>query len=160
MSSQKSVMSCAVSPVISQSIMIWYNVLSKSNFPPNNSQKTSNSTPVGWDMGDFCKFIVWTNSRFLPVMLQGSKFASSQWETALLCNDVSHWLGGNLESALCCIQYHVFNHTILSLKHWANHDNELERRTQEKEESLKLPSHVHAIGIWGLVQYKDVILPV
>ena len=27
-------------------------------------------------------------------------FASSQWETALLCNDVSHWLGANLESAL------------------------------------------------------------
>ena len=29
-----------------------------------------------------------------------SSFASSQWETALLCNDVSHWLGANLESAL------------------------------------------------------------
>ena len=26
-------------------------------------------------------------------------FASSQWETALLCNDVSHWLGASLESA-------------------------------------------------------------
>ena len=24
----------------------------------------------------------------------------SQWETPLLCNDVSHWLGANLESAL------------------------------------------------------------
>ena len=29
-----------------------------------------------------------------------SRFAPSQWETALLCNDVSHWLGTNLESAL------------------------------------------------------------
>ena len=28
-----------------------------------------------------------------------SRFASSQWETALLCNDVSHWLGASLESA-------------------------------------------------------------
>ena len=28
------------------------------------------------------------------------RFAPSQWETALLCNDVSHWLGANLESAL------------------------------------------------------------
>ena len=28
-----------------------------------------------------------------------SKFAPSQWETALLYNDVSHWLGTNLESA-------------------------------------------------------------
>ena len=29
-----------------------------------------------------------------------SRFAPSQWETALLCNDVSHWLGAKLESAL------------------------------------------------------------
>ena len=29
-----------------------------------------------------------------------SRFASSQWETSLPCNDVSHWLGINLESAL------------------------------------------------------------
>ena len=29
-----------------------------------------------------------------------SMFAPSQWETALLCNNVSHWLGTSLESAL------------------------------------------------------------
>ena len=29
-----------------------------------------------------------------------SMFAPSQWETVLLCNDVSHWLGANLETAL------------------------------------------------------------
>ena len=29
-----------------------------------------------------------------------SRFAPSQWETALLCNDVSHWLDANLESVL------------------------------------------------------------
>ena len=29
-----------------------------------------------------------------------SRFAPSQWEMALLCNDVSHWLDANLESAL------------------------------------------------------------
>ena len=29
-----------------------------------------------------------------------SRFSPSQWETALLCNDISHWLGANLESAL------------------------------------------------------------
>ena len=28
------------------------------------------------------------------------RFAPSQWETALLCNDVSHWLDANLESAM------------------------------------------------------------
>ena len=29
-----------------------------------------------------------------------SRFAPSQWETVLLCNHVSHWLGASLESAL------------------------------------------------------------
>ena len=29
-----------------------------------------------------------------------SRFAPSQWETSLLCTDVSHWLVANLESAL------------------------------------------------------------
>ena len=28
------------------------------------------------------------------------RFVPSQWETALLCNDVSHWLGANLQPAL------------------------------------------------------------
>ena len=30
-----------------------------------------------------------------------SRFVPSQWETALFCNVVSHWLGANLEPALC-----------------------------------------------------------
>ena len=34
--------------------------------------------------------VYWADSRFVP----------SQWETALLCNDVSHWLGASLESVL------------------------------------------------------------
>ena len=29
-----------------------------------------------------------------------SRFTPSQWETAFLCNNVSHWLGATLESAL------------------------------------------------------------
>ena len=29
-----------------------------------------------------------------------SRFVPSQWEKALLCNDVSHWLDANLESSL------------------------------------------------------------
>ena len=28
------------------------------------------------------------------------RFVPGQWETALLCNDISHWLGTSLESAL------------------------------------------------------------
>ena len=37
-----------------------------------------------------------TQVRWLPNILV--RFALSQWETALLCNDVSHWLGANLGS--------------------------------------------------------------
>ena len=29
-----------------------------------------------------------------------SRFAPCQWEAALLCNDVSHWLGASLELVL------------------------------------------------------------
>ena len=35
-----------------------------------------------------------------PAHRADSRFVPSQWETALLCNDVSHWLGTILESAL------------------------------------------------------------
>ena len=31
-----------------------------------------------------------------------SRFAPSQWETVLLCNDVSHWRGASLKSAVEC----------------------------------------------------------
>ena len=34
-----------------------------------------------------------------------SRFAPSQWETALLCNEVSHWLGASPESALWLIYF-------------------------------------------------------
>ena len=60
--------------------------------------------------------IVWRGSRNVAVIVSpghdmiscggetglgaDSRFAPSQWETALLCNDVSHWLSTNLESDL------------------------------------------------------------
>ena len=34
-----------------------------------------------------------------------SWFSPSQWKTELLCNDVSHWLGTSLESALNYMDY-------------------------------------------------------
>ena len=37
---------------------------------------------------------------FIKYTMADSGFAPSQWETVLSCNDVSHWLGANLESAL------------------------------------------------------------
>ena len=55
---------------------------------------------ISWHDHNRCSFILvcmvmrrihyWADSRFAP----------SQWETALLCNDVSHWLTASLESAL------------------------------------------------------------
>ena len=41
-----------------------------------------------------------------------SRFAPSQWETALLCNDVSHWLGAKLESALILTKWCSDHHMI------------------------------------------------
>ena len=37
-----------------------------------------------------------------------SRFAPSQWETALPCNDVSHWLVASLESALGLPNTHMW----------------------------------------------------
>ena len=42
-----------------------------------------------------------------------SRFAPSQWETALLCNDVSHWLCTSLESALL-FDHKLFNLSVIS----------------------------------------------
>ena len=33
-----------------------------------------------------------------------SRFVPNQWETALHCNDVSHWLGASLDSAPICVR--------------------------------------------------------
>ena len=39
------------------------------------------------------------------------RFVPSQWETVLLCNDVSRWLGASLESAIWSIGTHIMNLT-------------------------------------------------
>ena len=50
---------------------------------------------------------IWVDTNVIPLLLLRavSSFAPSQWETALLCNDVSHWLGASLESALITMYY-------------------------------------------------------
>ena len=45
-----------------------------------------------------------------------SRSATSQWEMALLCNDVSHWLGANLESALWIIYFKTNHINMATLK--------------------------------------------
>ena len=44
-----------------------------------------------------------------------SRFALSQWGTALLCNGVSHWLGASLESALWSIISKNISTTVCSI---------------------------------------------
>ena len=65
--------------------------------------------------------------RVVHVFKTDSMLAPSQWETSLQSNAVSHWLGANLESALCTSHWMSWyktpgyrtqvwdNHTILSL---------------------------------------------
>ena len=47
-----------------------------------------------------CMIWVWLWFQNISVCLSPCWFALSQWETALFCNDVSHWLAESLESAL------------------------------------------------------------
>ena len=54
---------------------------------PRNHYHKNAPVILLWPWGILIKY--WADSRFVP----------SQWETALLCNDVSHWLGVSLESA-------------------------------------------------------------
>ena len=51
------------------------------------------------------------HSTTVVVCRADSRSAPSQWETALLCNDVSHWLVASLESALdMCILYCIISY--------------------------------------------------
>ena len=56
----------------------------------------------GADTGLFCD--IWVSTivvdDIVVVCRADSRSVPSQWETALLCNDVSHWLDASLESAL------------------------------------------------------------
>ena len=60
-----------------------------------NTQQSAKLVCNCWSvLYDVCRNIVILRSR------ADSRFAPSQWETALLCNGVSHWLGTSLESGL------------------------------------------------------------
>ena len=52
-----------------------------------------------------CNCLQWSHETMVSAV---SWFAPSQWETLLLCNDVSHWLGTSLESALQWYVVYVF----------------------------------------------------
>ena len=73
---------------------------SKDIFATNNSCDKRLPLPM------FCATFIswfghvsWRRFKIMPLRAD-SWFAPSQWETALLYNDVSHWLGASLESGL------------------------------------------------------------
>ena len=53
-----------------------------------------------YDMSLAMIYAMWHEPPSVCMRRADSRFAPSQWETALLCNDVTHWLGACLESAL------------------------------------------------------------
>ena len=66
----------------------------------------------------FCDFKVSTIvSSATAILRADSKFAPSQWETALLCNGISYWLGANLESVLPS----VYTATLINVLKYTTH---------------------------------------
>ena len=87
--SRSSIRYVAAMKYISNNYICWWNTVMY--VPPAESSVRLGNLP--WML-----FVLRTDSRFAP----------SQWETVLLCNDVSHWLGTNLESALILQYYKPF----------------------------------------------------
>ena len=70
---------------------------------------------ICWSLVDYHTLIIsnreafachWYHHILYLMPRANSRFAPSQWETALLCNNVSHWLGASLKSALDAMCYH------------------------------------------------------
>ena len=52
------------------------------------------------EMGGLLETVEISRNQAIYMFRADSRFVPSQWEMALLCNDVSHWLGASLELAL------------------------------------------------------------
>ena len=100
-----------------------------------------------------------------------SRFAPSQRETALLCNDVSHWLGASLESALymlclvCCCQGgepDISTVAKMVLNDWQRGKIPFFVKPPGCDVS-NATSWLVSTGfcdLWAPIQYKNVVLPV
>ena len=66
-------------------------------FKPGNLATPQATLPFKWRL---LRNFQATETWILPLNRADSKFVPSQWEKALLCNDVFHWLGANPELAL------------------------------------------------------------
>ena len=63
-------------------------------------------------------YVIYRGLHLFDFMQADSRFVPSQWETALLCNDVSHWLGASQESALLCLLALELELWIQKMYHW------------------------------------------
>ena len=73
------------------------------------------------------------------------RFAPSQWETALLCNDVSHWLGARLESALVYVCTYSF------MLHCGQHLSNRRHDATVTSPASRVGDVAHAFWSWFLV---------
>ena len=88
---QEIIISCSFPMVSTSQLQIAQNCSWRSVFDTN------------YDIYILVKWIyiyIYVSKTRLHIHMADSRFAPSQWETALLCNDISHWLGANLKSAL------------------------------------------------------------
>ena len=81
-----------------------------------------------WCYNETTELFIFQHNKFdrfepeLTLYRADSRFAPSQGEMVLLCSDVSHWLGANLESSLIiCVHEDIKKHLyILTSKVWCH----------------------------------------
>ena len=83
-----------------------------------------------------------------------SRFANSQWETALLCNDVSHWLGESLESVLLLllpcirIEYYAASCNAASLYLLKSY---IPRKQYVVNKTFVWEWYIYFLSVWNLI---------
>ena len=76
-------------------------ILSNTLYSPRPSVYYGDCLASYWQSCDK-SHVLWKHYKEAGCCRADSRLAISQWETSLQNNAVSHWLGANLESALCC----------------------------------------------------------
>ena len=76
-----------------------------------------------------------------------SRFAPSQWETTLPCNDVSHWLATNLESAMKL--YHTGQLVTLIQSRFTSHTGDISAVSLHTADLLTHPYNIRIVAPKG-----------
>ena len=100
----------------------------------------------------------WTVTCIPNWIRDDSRFAHSQWEMVLLCNDVSHWLGASLEPVLlnvllyCAFLYASFQCQCQSNKIARNKSDWINTRSHSWF-ILRFHIHTSSVGFYGQRSY-------